>query len=79
MGEHPNKLHQRHIGGVIIQRTQHNSYRVLTQYGMFSSPLQPHQFMLQCAATMLMETQHPACLDPTTCHGTQGCSNPMES
>ena len=46
MGDHPNRLPQRNIGGVIVQVTKHNSYRILTAHGMISSPLQPQQFIV---------------------------------
>jgi transposase InsO family protein len=46
MGDHPNRLSYDNIGGVVIQRTKHNSYRILTAHGMLMSPMMPDQFML---------------------------------
>ena len=45
LGDHPNRLPQRNIGGVIIHVTQHQSYRILTLHGMIASPLKPEQFI----------------------------------
>ena len=50
MGDHPNRLPQRNIGGVIVQVTKHNSYRIVTAHGMISSPLQPQQFIVATAS-----------------------------